>query len=1062
MAGSGGRDKGRQRFYMAPMLQTRTAAPALDWDALDALKFTPERDILRDLLAARPLDGAARQRVRAEAIKLVRASRATKRGKGTVEAFLQQFSLGTSEGLALMCLAEALLRTPDADTRDRLIAERISSADWDKHAGRSDSMFVNVSTWGLMLTGKIVDVAPEARRDFAGYLRGMVQRVGEPVIRQAVVAAVRMMGEQFVLAPTIDGAIARARKEGVMCSFDMLGEGARTRADAARYEQLYADAIERVGAAREAGATPETGNGCSVKLSALYPRYEATHEADVLEHLYPRLLRLAVIAASHDLNFAIDAEEADRLALSLKLLDRLARDPALGDWEGLGVVVQAYSKRAPALIERLGELSRGASRRIMVRLVKGAYWDSEIKRSQVNGHPDYPVFTTKPATDLCYLHCARLLIGQAPALYPQFATHNAHTLAAVREMAAEAGVVIEHQRLHGMGEALYAAAAERWGDYRLRAYAPVGGHEDLLPYLVRRLLENGANSSFVHALLDPMVPPEKVVNDPIGEVEAWPDKHPRIPLPQDIYGEARPNSLGRDLSQRAVREGFARAVATADARRYEARAEGTRSTGAPVTSPADRSRVLGHVFDADEAAVDRAVAAARTAQPGWDKLGGRGRAAILRRMGDALEAELEPLVALLAREAGKTLPDGVAEVREAADFCRYYAHLAETQFGGPLVLGGPAGETNHYELGGRGVFACISPWNFPLAIFTGQLTAALASGNAVCAKPAEQTPLVAAEAVRLFRAAGLPAGVLHLIPGPGELVGAALVKHPGINGVSLTGGTDTARAINRALALRDGPIIPFIAETGGLNAMFVDTTALHEQVIDDALQSAFGSAGQRCSALRMLFLPAETAPALIERLAGAMECWRLGDPTDPATDLGPVIDDAALDGLRAHRARLEREAKVIRALDVDGLGAKGSYFAPVLAEVDRPDFLEREVFGPILHVYRYKRRELPQVARALAARGYGLTLGVHTRVDAFAREVREMVPAGNVYVNRSIIGAVVGVQPFGGEGLSGTGPKAGGPYSLLRYATERAISVNITAQGGDPQLMNLEHGMEVG
>jgi RHH-type proline utilization regulon transcriptional repressor/proline dehydrogenase/delta 1-pyrroline-5-carboxylate dehydrogenase len=867
-----------------------------------------------------------------------------------------------------------------------------------------------------------------------------------------------MMGEQFVLGRTIGDALVRANKEKMLCSFDMLGEGARTAADAERYERIYAEAIDAVGRAAE-GAGSESGHGVSVKLSALSPRYEATQEKRVFEELYPRILRLALSAARHDLNFAIDAEEADRLTLSLKLVDRLAREPDLGGWRGFGVVVQAYQKRGPFVIAALADLARETRRRIMIRLVKGAYWDSEVKRAQMAGRPDYPVYTTKPATDLSYLVCAKALIDAAPDLYPQFATHNAHTLAAVRRMADAAGVQIEHQRLHGMGEALYAGAAERYGRLILRAYAPVGGHEELLPYLVRRLLENGANTSFVHALLDEHVPPEHVVADPIALVEMQPDRHPKIPLPAHIYGPLRVNPPGRDYSLFEDRRTARSAVQRAHGERWAAGpiVGGRTSVNTPsaVASPSDISLIIGHVAAATETDIDTAAALAKKVQPRWDAIGGPRRAKVLRAMGDALEINMDRLIALLSLEGGKTLNDGVAEVREAVDFCRYYAGLAERQFSGLEALPGPVGETNRLELRGRGTFVCISPWNFPLAIFTGQIAAALAAGNAVLAKPAEQTPLIAAEAVHLFHGAGLDPALLALLPGDGATVGAALTRHPLIDGVAFTGGTETAWAINRTLAAREGPILPFIAETGGLNAMFVDTTALREQVVDDAILSAFGSAGQRCSALRMLYVPEESAEALIVTLTGALDTLVIGDPTDPATDVGPVIDAEAKIALDIHAARLEREAKILAQRDVSDLATRGHYFGPIIAEVPTPDFLEREVFGPILHIYRYDPADLDKVAARIAARGYGLTLGIHSRIERFAEEVRARVPAGNVYVNRSMIGAVVGVQPFGGEGLSGTGPKAGGPHALLRYAVERAVSVNITAQGGDPALLNL-------
>jgi RHH-type proline utilization regulon transcriptional repressor/proline dehydrogenase/delta 1-pyrroline-5-carboxylate dehydrogenase len=1030
----------------------------MPFDHLDLAKFTDERQAVAAALATRPLAPDDRAAVTQEALALVRAARRGARRQGVVESFLQEFSLSTREGLALMCLAEALLRTPDEETRDKLIAEKIASADWASHAGASDSILVNASTWSLMLTGKLIDPDEEAGADLPGFIRRLAGRLGEPVIRRAVGAAVKIMGEQFVLGATIEKAIRRAAQDGFTCSFDMLGEGARTEADADRYEAAYAAALKVV--AKHAGGPeshggPEAGHGVSVKLSALSPRYEARQPERVWGELYPRIKRLALLAAAADINLTLDAEEADRLVISLEILERLAGEKELGGWTGLGLAVQAYQKRGPQVIEAVAGIARASGRRLMVRLVKGAYWDSEIKRAQVAGLPGYPVYTTKAATDLSYLVCARALLSAAPALYGQFATHNAHTLAAVRQMATQAGLSPEFQRLHGMGEALYAGAHDRYGAFPLRVYAPVGSHEDLLPYLVRRLLENGANTSFVHALLDERTPVEKVVSDPIAAIEASGGApHPRIPLPAGLYGPSRKNSRGMDLSIAATRGALTEAIDGLPPLEAGPIVSGKSPKGAMTKrmSPSNLSLTIGQASDATTAQVDAAYAAAAKAQPAWNDLGGEGRAPVLRAMADALEANRERLIAICAREAGKTLSDGVAEVREAADFCRYYASLAERQFGAPETLRGPVGETNQLSLHGRGVFACISPWNFPLAIFTGQIAAALAAGNAVLAKPAEQTPLIAAEAVRLYHAAGLDPNLLHLLPGDGATVGQALVAHPTCAGVAFTGGTDTAWAINRTLAARNGPIVPFIAETGGLNAMFVDTTALREQVIDDVLASAFGSTGQRCSALRMLFLPHDTADALIEGLAGAMDTLVVGDPADPRTDLGPVIDEDAQRSLAAHRERLGREAKVLHEIAAP---AGGHFFGPVLAEIPSAAFLQKEVFGPVLHVVRYDAHDLEAAAAPLSAAGYGLTLGVHSRIEAFAEQVRAVVPAGNAYVNRSMIGAVVGVQPFGGEGLSGTGPKAGGPNALLRYAVERAVSVNIAAQGGDPALLNL-------
>ncbi len=1008
----------------------------IGWSALDDEKFIDETKALKGLAAKSGLNTGARTKVHGQAIELVERARALGHHKGMMESFLQEFGLSNKEGLALMCLAEALLRVPDAQTKDRLIAEKIGEGDWAAHAGQSDSLLVNASTWGLMLTGKVIDTGVQMRKNPTGFFKRMVSRMGEPAVRAAMMQAMRIMGEQFVLGRSIDEALQRgAHSKSAMFSFDMLGEAACSEADGERYFKRYADAIARTGAARGGGDITRV-NGVSVKLSALHPRYEAVQEDVVVTHLYPRLLELARAAAKADIGFCLDAEEADRLVLSLTLLERLAHEPDLRGWNGLGLAVQAYQKRALLVIEKLQHLAHEAQRRFMVRLVKGAYWDTEIKHAQQMGWPDYPVWTTKTATDLNYLACARAMLKDEGAIFAQFATHNAHTLAAVRHMAKECNVTIEFQRLHGMGAALYTAAQDLYGDVPCRIYAPVGSHEDLLPYLVRRLLENGANTSFVHSFLDPDVPPQKVASDPFARARQL-KRNSRIAVPPLMFGSARRNSAGLDLSQNRVRTNLAKAVAALDATQNNTETE-------PVTEASGQD-------------IDRAFTAAKKAHVGWNAQGGNARADILCACADALEDDRQALIALMAREAGKTLEDGIAEVREAVDFCRYYAAQARTHFAAPQKMLGPAGETNHLQLDGRGVFVCISPWNFPLAIFTGQVMAALAAGNAVLAKPAEQTPLIAARAVQIFHQAGVPEDVLHLLPGRGETVGAALCDDPRHDGVVFTGGTDTAGLINRALAKRGGPIVPLIAETGGLNAMFVDTTALREQVVNDVVMSAFGAAGQRCSALRLLFLPQDTADDLIEGLIGAMQVLRLGDPGDPRTDVGPVIDDAALKALNVHIQRMTKEARVLHQIPSDGL--KGTFFGPALVEIKSLDSLEREVFGPVLHVMRYAPTDIPALTDALAAKGYGLTLGVHSRLESFAQKIIDAVPAGNVYVNRNMIGAVVGVQPFGGRGLSGTGPKAGGPHYLPRFATEKVVTINITAQGGDPELLALGDGV---
>lgn len=1035
------------------------ARNSIDWDEIDRLKFANESELVKTLIEQIGFSDQTRDKVRDDAIDLVKRARASTRVRGLMESFLQEFGLSNKEGLALMCLAEALLRVPDGATADKLIAEKISTGEWGEHAGKSENWLVNASTLGLMLTGKIIDVEPEARKNPGAYLKQLTARAGEPVIRAATMQAMRIMGEQFVLGRTISAALKRAGKYKDIGSFDMLGEGARTAADAKRYHQRYLDAIEAVGAARGDGPI-EKVHGVSVKLSALNASYLAIKEERVMDELYPMVLEQARAAKAHDIGFCIDAEESDRLIISLKILDRLARDPSLRGWNGLGLAVQAYQKRAGAVIDGLVELAKQSGRRFLVRLVKGAYWDTEIKFGHQMGWPDFPVWTTKTATDLHYLVCAKRMLAAPREIYAQFATHNAHTLASVRELAHQAGVdEYEFQRLHGMGEPLYAASQEAHGERTARVYAPVGSHEDLLPYLVRRLLENGANTSFVHSFLDDAVPVEDVARGPFEKAEGL-DRHPQIPMPDDLYGDERPNSVGVDISQRAVQERLARAMAELDAQLPLSAGpliDGRLVTGEPeaLMSPVDRSQHVGNVVQASEADVDTAFRSAVAAFPVWNAAGGEKRGAILRAMADIMEQNMDRLIALMSREAGKNIPDGIAEVREAIDFCRYYGAQAEREFAGADRLLGPAGETNHLGLQGRGVFVCISPWNFPLAIFAGQVAAALAAGNVVLAKPAEQTPVIACEAVKLFQEAGLPAGVLQLLPGTGETVGAALTRDNRTAGVAFTGSTEVARLINRSLAARDTAIAPLIAETGGLNGMFVDTTALKEQVVDDAIMSAFGSAGQRCSALRIIFLPDDTADEFVEALCGAMDELGIGDPSDITTDVGPVIDAEALGILESHMERMTREATVIKQLETGLAGEHGSFFGPALVELPSLDLLEREVFGPVLHVYRYKRKDLPAIAAELAAKGYGLTLGIHSRLESFHRQIQSIVPAGNVYVNRNMIGAVVGVQPFGGEGLSGTGPKAGGPHYLHRFAGEKTVTINISAQGGDPELLNL-------
>ena len=1027
-----------------------------------------EAEVVRRLADEAQLPAEALDRIAERARTLVLEVRKSRMGRGGIDAFLSEFGLSTKEGVVLMCLAEALLRVPDAETVDKLIKDKIATADWQAHLGHSESLFVNASTWALMLTGRVVRLDEGVRNDLAGTLRRLVHDSGEPVIRRAVTQAMRILGRQFVMGRTIKEALERAKpeeKRGYRYSYDMLGEAARTMADAERYFEAYRAAIAALGKVA-AGRGPLEAPGISIKLSALHPRYEFAQRRRVLDELAPRLAALARDAKAADIGMTVDSEEADRLDLSLDVIERVSDDPALKGWDGFGLAVQAYMKRAPFVIDWLADMARRHGRRLMVRLVKGAYWDTEIKLAQVGGLGGYPTFTRKLSTDVCYLACAKKLFADPTAFYPQFATHNAHSLAAVLEMAGGRRD-FEFQRLHGMGEALYeqVVGADKL-DLPVRVYAPVGSHEDLLAYLVRRLLENGANTSFVNRIVDESLPVEEIVADPVARVrrlDAVP--HPSIPLPRDLYGAERPNAVGLDLSDPLVLGPLGRRMgeaATAGWRGHPIVGGGEQKGPArEVRDPADRGRVVGSVVEAGPEQVDQALARAARAAPDWDATPAGERAACLERAANLMEARMAELMALCVREAGKTIMDAVAEVREAVDFCRYYAARARADFGAPKVMPGPTGERNELSLHGRGVFVCISPWNFPLAIFTGQVTAALAAGNAVIAKPAEQTPMIATAAVRLFHQAGVPGKVLHLLPGDGPRVGGPLIADPRTAGVAFTGSTEVAKLINETLAKRGGPIVPLIAETGGQNAMIVDSTALPEQVVRDVIISAFHSAGQRCSALRVLFLQEDVAETMLTMLSGAMEELVIGDPALLSTDIGPVIDGEALAMLEGHDKRMLREAKLIQRAKLSPGTEHGTFFAPVAFEIDAMSRLQREVFGPVLHIVRYQASRLDEVLEAINGTGYGLTLGIHSRIDSTVDYIRTRLKVGNAYVNRSTIGAVVGVQPFGGEGLSGTGPKAGGPHYLHRYATERTLTIDTTAAGGNASLMSLGEEMPV-
>ncbi len=1009
----------------------------------------PDETIARALLAAANRSGDAEARIDARARRLVEATRAGSGGLGGIEDFLHAYALSTKEGLALMVLAEALLRVPDAETADRLIEDKLKAGDWAHHDTRSASLLVSASAWTLGLTARVIHPGEKPE----GIVESLVKRLGLPAVRAATRQAMRLLGSHFVLGQTIQEALSRAGSHReFLYSFDMLGEAARTGEDAKRYFESYANAIDAIG---KSGANEVLSKrpGISVKLSALHPRYEPLSRDRVLDELVPKLLELAQLAKQHELNFTVDAEEADRLELSLDVIAAVLRDSSLAGWDGFGLAIQSYQKRASAVIDWIADVADTLDRRLMVRLVKGAYWDTEIKRAQERGLADYPVFTRKAMTDLCYLDCMRKLLAARPRLYPQFATHNALTVACVIEDASGPSGY-EFQRLYGMGETLYEALLTELPNLTCRVYAPVGGYSDLLAYLVRRLLENGANSSFVSVASDPAVPIDTILRRPQSWiVDSFHARHSHIPLPRDLFGEVRRNSAGVEFGDRASLESLL----------VETRA-GQQSTNAKplidgvavagrervVNSPID-GKPIGTVQEGDQAIVAAALAAATASIRSWDATPVADRAAALERAGDLMEQDRGRLIALLQNEGGKTIDDCVSEVREAADYCRYYASEARRTLA-PVPLPGPTGESNELRMRGRGVFVCISPWNFPLAIFTGQIAGALAAGNCVVAKPAEQTPLIAFEAVKLLHSAGIPVGSLHLVPGDGK-IGAMLTADRRVAGVVFTGSTDVARVINRALAAKDGPIPPLIAETGGINAMIVDATALPEQVTDDVVTSAFRSAGQRCSALRLLCVQEDVADRVFDMVAGAARELKLGDPRDPATHVGPVIDSEARNKLNRWIADMESRDAVLFRLEA-GLQKDGTYVAPTIIELDSARELKEEVFGPVLHVVRWRAGELGQLLDDIAANDTALTLGVHSRIESTVARIVERLPNGNVYVNRNMIGAVVGSQPFGGSGLSGTGPKAGGPNYLHRLAAEQVVTVNTAASGGNATLLS--------
>ena len=1034
---------------MAPATAKKLAR---DIPPLRAPYAPPDEAIAAELLASASRRSDAEARIDARATRLVKAIRARTGGLGGVEDFLHAYSLSTKEGLALMVLAEALLRVPDAETADRLIEDKLQAGDWARHGSRSAPLLVSASAWTLGLTVKVIHPGETPE----GIVDALIKRLGLPAVRAATRQAMRLLGSHFVLGQTIEEALGRAGSHReFLYSFDMLGEGARTSADAEHYLDSYARAIEAIGKTAGNDSLPRRP-GISVKLSALHPRFEALSRDRVLAELVPNLLELAQLAKRHELNFTVDAEEADRLELSLDVITATLRDASLAGWDGFGLAVQAYQKRAGPLIDWIGAAAESLNRRLMIRLVKGAYWDTEVKRAQERGLPDYPVFTRKAMTDLCYVDCVRKLLAARPRLYPQFATHNALTVACVIEDAGGDTGGYEFQRLHGMGEALYDALLAELPDLSCRVYAPVGGHADLLAYLVRRLLENGANSSFVSVAADPSVPVETILRRPQSWIgDASHARHSHIPLPRDLFGASRRNSSGVEFGDTAALETLVDEVRSApkiaDAKPL---IDGSAVTGGEraVNSPNDGA-VIGAVQEGDEALVTTAMASAQAAFPAWSSTPVAERAAALERAGDLLEQNRGRLIALLQSEAGKTIDDCVSEVREAVDYCRFYAQDSRRMLA-PQALPGPTGESNELRMRGRGVFVCISPWNFPLAIFTGQVAAALATGNAVVAKPAEQTPLVAFETIRLLHRAGIPGGALNLLPGDGK-TGALLVADRRVAGVAFTGSTEVARSINRALAAKDGPIVPLIAETGGVNAMIVDATALPEQVTDDVIASAFRSAGQRCSALRLLCVQEDVADRVLDMVIGAARELSHGDPRDLATHVGPVIDSEAKNKLDRWIAMMDLRGAVLFHSETNP-PAGGTYVAPAIIELDSARELKEEVFGPVLHLVRWRSSELDRLLDDIAANNTALTLGIHSRIETVVTHVAARMPHGNVYVNRNMIGAVVGTQPFGGTHLSGTGPKAGGPNYLRRFALEQVVTVNTAASGGNATLLSVE------
>lgn len=1031
--------------------------------AINDLYRIKEQDIVNTLIKEAALDDTMTAAVQNVAMRLVEKVRAERKKTTGIDSFLTQYALSSDEGIALMCLAEALLRVPDNATIDNLIKDKLATADWNAHRGQSNSFFVNATTWALMLTGKVLTPG-NAESALSKALMKVVNRSSEGVVRTAVDKAMRIMSKQFVMGRTISEALTRAKKKeavGYRYSYDMLGEAALTAFDAERYFKAYTQAIETIGKSVVSTTDIYRKPGISIKLSALHPRYQEAQQDRVLPELAPKLLALAQLAKKYDIGLTIDAEESERLDLSLDIIERVFNDDSLDGWNGFGLAVQSYQKRAFYVLDWVAALARSKKRRMMVRLIKGAYWDSEIKKSQMQGLAEYPVFTRKVFTDVSFQACAKKLLTMTDAIYPQFATHNAYSVALILSIVGNYRD-FEFQCLHGMGNELYeqVVPANQF-NIPCRIYAPVGSHEDLLPYLVRRLLENGANSSFVNRIVDDKAPISELIEDPLNKARSLLSKiNLNIPLPNAIFLPERKNSPGIDFSNRKSVAELQQHFKEIEVGKWQAKPiladkQISQQKMQDVLSPQQADRVIGQVTQASIADIDWAVSKAEANFPKWSQTSVSKRAACLERLACLMEDSMPQLLAMLCLEAGKTWNDGVAEVREAIDFCRYYATMAEKMMAKPVRLHGYTGELNELSLHARGIILCISPWNFPLAIFTGQVVAALVTGNCVIAKPAEQTPLIAHFAVELMLKAGIPAGAVQLLPGAGETIGAALVADKRIKGVIFTGSTQTAAAINQTLATRGGEIIPLIAETGGQNTMIVDSSALLEQVVGDVITSAFGSAGQRCSALRVLYVQEEVYPRLIELLKGAMAELRVGDPCWLTTDVGPVIDKEALTVLKNHVSACKKKHELIYQCQLNYACDSGFFMPPTAIAIDNIQVLDKEVFGPVLHVIQYKRKNLDAVIEQINNTKFGLTLGIHSRINETVEYIRQRIHVGNCYVNRNMIGAVVGLQPFGGEGLSGTGPKAGGPHYLQRLCQERTYTVDTTAAGGNASLMSL-------